>query len=104
MSRTQAAEYWGGAAYYASGGDHLVHPRYATTVRVEGTTGESVILPAPSSVKGFECIRIINEGPDTCTVVSHTAASVCDVDADTACMIYPDGDGGWVVGPSYDVR
>ena len=36
--------------------------------------------------------------------VGYTAASVCDVDADTACMIYPDGDGGWVVGPSYDVR
>ncbi len=104
MARTQSAEFHGGAAYYASGGDHLVHPRYATAIRVEGTTGENVIMPHPRSVKGAERFWIINEGMDTCAVVDHEATSVADVDAGDACVIWPDGSGGWVVGSTYTVR
>lgn len=104
MARAQSAEYWGGAVYYASGTDHNAHPRLASTYRVEGTTGESLILPKPGDMKGAERFWVINEGPDTCEVVDSSAVSVCDVDAGDACVIFPDGSGGWLVGSSYTVQ
>ena len=104
MARTQAAEYWGGAAYGASGGDHNVHPRWATTLRVEGTTGEQVIMPKGGDCKGAERFWIANEGMDTAEVVDSTGAGVVDIDPGDACVIYPDGSGGWVLGSTYTVR
>lgn len=104
MVRTQAAEYWGGAVYGASGTDHNLHPRYATAIRVEGTSGEQVILPKGGDCKGAERFWIFNEGADTAEVVDSSGGAVVDVDAGNATVIWPDGSGGWIVGSTYAVR
>lgn len=104
MARTQAAEFWGGAVYGASGGDHNLHPRWATAIQVEGTTGEQVILPKGGDCKGAERFWIFNVGVDPAEVVDSEGGSVCDVDPGEGCVIWPDGSGGWVVGSSYTVQ
>lgn len=104
MSRTQEQEYWGGAAYEAAGSDHYVHPRYATAIRVEGTTGEDTILPKGSDLRGAERFWIFNEGPNAAAIVDYEGASVTSVASGSACLIWPDGDGGWVVGSTYTVQ
>ena len=103
MARTQAEEYWGGAAYFAAGSDHYCHPRACRLVRIEGTGGERLFLPRIADMRGHH-ITVVNEGPDALEIVNADEDAVLVLVAGYQTYLYPLDQEQWQTGTLRLVR